>query len=90
MLGITNGRVEAAGPVRGGDRVPQRDARPPQFGKALFVSESRQFPPDSTPDEMPEQVARVSVIALLGEGDFPRQAPKDEDPGIGSGDRGEG
>ena len=67
MLGAADGAIEATVPVRGGDSVPQRDARAAQRGEAIFVTERRQVEADGVADEVPEQVAGVSVVSLFGE-----------------------
>jgi hypothetical protein len=85
VLGLADRRIEAAGSVCRSDCIPQRDACLTQGCEPLAVIERSELDADRVPDEVPEEVTRVSVIAALGERDFSRQAAEDEDARVGRG-----
>ena len=67
-----NGAIQAPRARRLGDDIPQRDSARRQTRQPPLIVEPRQILPDRLPEQAPELILRMRIIALRRERRLPR------------------
>jgi phosphatidylinositol alpha 1,6-mannosyltransferase len=87
VIGLADRLVEAAGPACRGDYVPKADASIGKPGEPFHIGELLQFLLDRAPEEPPELVGRMGIIAACGKGSIARKATENEESSVASSDQ---
>lgn len=87
VRGVPNRLVEAAGPARRSDHIPQADPAPGKDLELRLVAKLVQLLVDRPSEQAPELVRRVRIILSRRERNIARQTSKHEQPGVGTGNR---
>jgi len=87
VLGEPDCLVEAPAPRRRGDYVPKADPLVGQPLQPLLIRQPLQFFTDGASEQAPELVRGMRVVTTRRQRCVPGQAPKNEQPRVGPGDR---